>query len=91
MEDGQIKKICLELMAIRKVSRLLIKIVSACSIRQISQLSLFALSSENLNRPDYEVQFLLKLFEDSINKYINDLHSNNVRIKFIGKLRIIFF
>ena len=55
-------------------------------VRQISQLSLFALSSENWNRPEYEVQFLLKLFEDSINKYINDLHSNNVRIKFIGNL-----
>jgi undecaprenyl diphosphate synthase len=62
------------------------KIVSACSVRQVSQLSLFALSSENLNRPDYEVQFLLKLFEDSINKYIDGLHSNNVRIKFIGNL-----
>ena len=62
------------------------KIVSACSVRQIAQLSLFALSSENLNRPDYEVQFLLKLFEDSIDKYINDLHSNNVRIEFIGNL-----
>jgi len=62
------------------------KIVSACSVRQIAQLSLFALSSENLNRPDYEVQFLLKLFEDSIDKYIDDLHSNNVRIEFIGNL-----
>ena len=62
------------------------KIVTACSVRQVSQLSLFALSSENLNRPNYEVQFLLKLFEDSINKYIDNLHSNNVRIKFIGDL-----
>ena len=48
------------------------KIVSACSLRQISQLSLFAFSSENWNRPEYEVQFLLKLFEDSIAKYIDD-------------------
>ena len=64
------------------------KIVSACLVRQISQLSLFALSSENLNRPDYEVQFLLKLFEDTINQYIDDLHSNNIRIKFIGNLKI---
>ena len=64
------------------------KIVSACLVRQISQLSLFALSSENLNRPEYEVQFLLKLFEDTINQYIDDLHSNNIRIKFIGNLKI---
>ncbi|MBT5862972.1 MAG: di-trans,poly-cis-decaprenylcistransferase, partial [Gammaproteobacteria bacterium] len=28
------------------------------------------------------------LFEDSIIKYINDLHSNNVKIKFIGNLDI---
>jgi undecaprenyl diphosphate synthase len=62
------------------------KIVSACLVRQISELSLFAFSSENWNRPDYEVQFLLKLFEDSINKYVDDLHSNNVRIEFIGNL-----
>ena len=64
------------------------KIVSACSVRQISQLTLFAFSSENWKRPEYEVQFLLKLFEDSIIKYINDLHSNNVKIKFIGNLDI---
>ena len=63
------------------------KIVSACSLRQISQLSLFAFSSENWNRPEYEVQFLLKLFEDSIAKYVDDLHLNNVKIKFIGNLK----
>jgi undecaprenyl diphosphate synthase len=62
------------------------KIVSACSLRQISQLSLFAFSSENWNRPEYEVQFLLKLFEDSIAKYVDDLHLNNVKIEFIGNL-----
>ena len=62
------------------------KIVSVCSLRQISQLSLFAFSSENWNRPEYEVQFLLKLFEDSIVKYVDDLHLNNVKIEFIGNL-----
>ena len=64
------------------------KIVSACLVRQVSQLSLFAFSSENSNRPEYEVQFLLKLFEDSINKYVDDLHANNVRIEFIGDLKL---
>ena len=64
------------------------KIVSACSVRQISQLTLFAFSSENWKRPEYEVQFLLKLFEDSINQYINDLDANNVKIHFIGDLDI---
>ena len=31
---------------------------------------------------------MLKLFEDSIAKYIDDLHSNNIRIKFIGNLEL---
>ena len=59
------------------------KIVKACSVRQITQLTLFAFSSENWNRPDYEVRVLLKLFEDSINKYLIDLNKNNVKLNFI--------
>ena len=55
------------------------KIVSACSIRQIQELTLFAFSSENWNRPDYEVRVLLQLFEDSINKYLIDLNKNNLK------------
>lgn len=60
------------------------KVVKACVTRQIKELTLFAFSSENWNRPEYEVKFLLTLFEESINKYIEELHQNNVRIKFIG-------
>jgi undecaprenyl diphosphate synthase len=62
------------------------KIVSACSVRQIQELTLFAFSSENWERPNYEVKFLLSLFEESINLYIADLHKNNVQINFIGDL-----
>ncbi len=62
------------------------KIVSACSVRQIQELTLFAFSSENWKRPNYEVKFLLSLFEESINFYIDDLLKNNVQINFIGDL-----
>ncbi len=64
------------------------KIVKACSVRQITQLTLFAFSSENWNRPDYEVRVLLKLFEDSINKYLIDLNKNNVKLNFVGDLSV---
>ncbi len=64
------------------------KIVSACSVRQISQLTLFAFSSENWKRPEYEIKFLLKLFEESIAKHINDLHVKNIKIQFIGDLNV---
>ena len=62
------------------------KIVSACSMRQIEELTLFAFSSENWKRPNHEVKFLLSLFEESIQKYIDDLHNNNVKLNFIGDM-----
>ena len=62
------------------------KIVSACSLRQIEELTLFAFSSENWKRPNHEVKFLLSLFEESIQKYIDDLHNNNVKVNFIGDM-----
>ncbi len=62
------------------------KIVSACSVRQIEELTLFAFSSENWKRPNYEVKFLLSLFEESIVKYVEELHENNVKLTFIGDM-----
>ena len=62
------------------------KIVSACSLRQIEELTLFAFSSENWKRPNHEVKFLLSLFEESIQKYVDDLHNNNVKVSFIGDM-----
>ena len=62
------------------------KIVSACSMRQIEELTLFAFSSENWKRPNHEVKFLLSLFEESIKKYVDDLHNNNVKLNFIGDM-----
>ncbi len=62
------------------------KIVMACTVRQISTLTLFAFSSENWNRPNYEVKLLMTLFEDSIKTNSEELHANNVKVKFIGDL-----
>ena len=60
------------------------KIVRACSVRQISELTLFAFSSENWKRPNYEVDFIMNLFKKSIDEYVSDLHDNNIKMKFIG-------
>ncbi len=62
------------------------KIVEACTVRQISTLTLFAFSSENWNRPNYEIKLLMTLFEDSITTNSKELNSNNVKVKFIGNL-----
>ena len=45
------------------------RIVDACTLRQVSTLTLFAFSSENWKRPKYEVNLLISLFGESINKY----------------------
>ena len=63
------------------------EIVRACKYRQISELTLFAFSSENWKRPRFEVDFLMRLFKKSIDEYVNDLHENNIRIEFIGDYR----
>ena len=52
----------------------------------ISVLTLFAFSSENWNRPREEVGRLMSLFLDALDKEVDELHENNVRIRFVGSL-----
>jgi undecaprenyl diphosphate synthase len=61
------------------------EIVNSCLARDIKYLTLFAFSSENWLRPRQEVQGLMALFLTVLKrKEINQLHKNNVRLKFIG-------
>ncbi len=50
----------------------------------VSQLTLFAFSSENWNRPQDEVSSLMSLFVSSLKKNTEELHANGIRIRFIG-------
>lgn len=50
----------------------------------VSQLTLFAFSSENWNRPQDEVSTLMSLFITSLQKNTAELMKNNIRIRFIG-------
>lgn len=59
--------------------------VQACIKHQIEVLSLFAFSSENWRRPLQEVNFLMDLFLNGLDKEIAVLHDNNVHIRFIGE------
>ncbi len=62
------------------------EIVNSCVRRNIPYLTLFAFSSENWLRPATEVQSLMALFLMVLKRHeINQLHKNNVRLKFIGK------
>lgn len=59
-------------------------VVGDCSQLKINALTIFAFSSENWRRPDKEVGFLMDLFLTALNKEVQKLHENNVKIKFIG-------
>ncbi|MDX1803796.1 MAG: polyprenyl diphosphate synthase [Alcanivorax sp.] len=51
----------------------------------IEALTLFAFSSENWRRPPEEVAHLMSLFLRALGARVEELHSNDVRIRFIGE------
>lgn len=56
------------------------------SKRGVEYLTLYAFSAENWQRPQREVQFLMKLLNHYLLKYGDELHANNVRFSVIGDL-----
>ena len=60
------------------------KIVEHCVKREIQVLTLFAFSSENWRRPNEEVSLLMKLFVDTLQREIDTLDKNGIRLRFIG-------
>ena len=67
-----------------------VKKIIECSIKyKIKTLTLYAFSTENWKRPIKEVEGLLKLFSQSISKESKKIHSNDIRLKFIGDVSIL--
>jgi undecaprenyl diphosphate synthase len=58
--------------------------IEECARRKIAALTLFAFSSENWQRPAVEVGSLMQLFLDSLEREVDELHRNGVRVRFIG-------
>jgi undecaprenyl diphosphate synthase len=58
--------------------------IEECARRGIGALTLFAFSSENWQRPAVEVGSLMQLFLDALDREVEDLHRNKVRLGFIG-------
>ena len=58
--------------------------VETAARRGVSYLTLFAFSSENWRRPAEEVSGLMRLFLEALQREVDDLHRNNVRLTFIG-------
>jgi len=60
--------------------------VEGCARRGVEALTLFAFSSENWQRPADEVARLMELFVESIEREVDELHGNGIRVRFIGDL-----
>jgi len=53
--------------------------------RKIDILTVYAFSSENWRRPEKEVSLLMELFMSSLKSEAQDLHKNNIVLRFIGE------
>ena len=60
------------------------KTVQAAHKFGIKYLTLYAFSTENWNRKQEEVDFLMGLLASTIKSQLNELHQNNVKLRFIG-------
>ena len=61
-------------------------VVEGCARRGVEALTLFAFSSENWGRPSEEVSRLMELFVEAMDREVEALHRNGIRVRFIGDL-----
>lgn len=63
----------------------LVKIVRYCSEIGIKNLTVYAFSTENWNRPKEEVDYLMKLIADNMYKLDERLNNRNIKLNVIGE------
>jgi undecaprenyl diphosphate synthase len=63
--------------------------VEACAKLGIENLTLYAFSTENWNRPKLEVDTLMKLLISSLKKEFETLQKNNIRLNCIGNIDLL--
>jgi len=64
-------------------------IVEGCAELGIGYLTLYAFSTENWDRPEYEVTGLMELLVETIHKEVETLNKNNIRLHVIGDMTML--
>lgn len=64
-------------------------IVEGCAELEIGYLTLYAFSTENWDRPQYEVIGLMELLVKTIRAEVESLNKNNIRLHVIGDLNML--
>lgn len=62
------------------------RVIEACIEFGIQYLTIYAFSTENWGRPEEEVQGLLQILEDVIDRELQELHDQGVQLRHIGRL-----
>lgn len=63
----------------------LINITKVCDEIGIKELTVFAFSTENWNRPESEIEYLMQAPVDYIDENLDKLKEKNIRINFVGR------
>jgi undecaprenyl diphosphate synthase len=62
------------------------RVIAACVEFGIKYLTIYAFSTENWGRPFEEVQGLMRILEDVIDRELQELHDQGVQLRHIGRL-----
>jgi undecaprenyl diphosphate synthase len=65
------------------------EIVRACGELGVEYLTLYTFSTENWERPEDEVRFLMDMLEGLLTREVPELNKNNVSLNVIGRLSIL--
>lgn len=65
------------------------RIIEQCARLGIPYLTLYAFSTENWNRPKFEVDMLMKLLVKALRKELKTLQENNIKLNAIGNLNLL--
>lgn len=86
MVAGRKNENCLGHLRHRAGADTLREIVRAASDLGVGVLTAYAFSTENWKRPHAEVSLLMKLIAEYLDSDMEEMHVNNVQIRFIGKI-----
>lgn len=64
-------------------------IVEGCAELGVEYLTLYAFSTENWDRPEYEVTGLIELLVETIRKETETLNKNNIKLHVIGDIKML--
>jgi undecaprenyl diphosphate synthase len=73
----------------RRGSKSLKEAIKACIELGVRYLTVYAFSTENWKRPKEEVNFLMNLLSYTIDREIDELDKNKIRVRFLGRLSML--